>query len=139
MRTKFNQIIRNGFRIQLQNTLLGLTFKINISYFCKKKMSKTKISIVPTSNEAILKFEADRFLTNHNSFEFNNIDDAKHSPLAQQLFYLPFVKKQNESCHVGKDAMPQLLIMRQISYSTASGAGKDQTRHISDSDSAQQR
>lgn len=56
-------------------------------------MSKTKISIVPTSNETILKFEADRFLTNHNSFEFNNIDDAKHSPLAQQLFYLPFVKK----------------------------------------------
>ena len=56
-------------------------------------MSKTKISIVPTTNEAILKFEADRFLTNHNSFEFNNIDDAKHSPLAQQLFYLPFVKK----------------------------------------------
>lgn len=56
-------------------------------------MSKTKVSIVPTSNEAILKFEADRFLTNHNSFEFNNIDDAKDSPLAQQLFYLPFVKK----------------------------------------------
>ena len=56
-------------------------------------MSKTNISIVPTSNETILKFEADRFLTDHNSFEFNNIDDAKHSPLAQQLFYLPFVKK----------------------------------------------
>ncbi|WP_178987388.1 NifU family protein [Winogradskyella schleiferi] len=56
-------------------------------------MTHTKISIVPTSNETIIKFEADRFLTNHNSFEFNNIDDAKHSPLAQQLFYLPFVKK----------------------------------------------
>ena len=56
-------------------------------------MSKTKISIVSTSNDSIKKFEADRFLTNHNSFEFNNIDDAKHSPLAQQLFYLPFVKK----------------------------------------------
>lgn len=56
-------------------------------------MSKTNISIVPTSNEAIVKFEADRFLTNHNSFEFSNIDEAKHSPLAQQLFYLPFVKK----------------------------------------------
>lgn len=56
-------------------------------------MAHTKISIVPTSNDTILKFEADRFLTNHNSFEFNNIDDAKHSPLAQQLFYLPFVKK----------------------------------------------
>ncbi|MUU79224.1 NifU family protein [Winogradskyella endarachnes] len=56
-------------------------------------MPHTRISIIPTSNETILKFEADRFLTNHNSFEFNNIDDAKHSPLAQQLFYLPFVKK----------------------------------------------
>ncbi|APY08745.1 hypothetical protein BWZ20_10705 [Winogradskyella sp. J14-2] len=56
-------------------------------------MPNTKITIVPTSNEAIIKFEADRFLTNHNSFEFNNIDDAKDSPLAQQLFYLPFVKK----------------------------------------------
>ena len=56
-------------------------------------MTQTKISIVATSNDTILKFEADRFLTNHNSFEFNNIDDAKHSPLAQQLFYLPFVKK----------------------------------------------
>lgn len=56
-------------------------------------MSKTTISIIPTSNEAIMKFEADRFLTNHNSFEFNNIDDAKDSPLAQQLFHLPFVKK----------------------------------------------
>jgi len=56
-------------------------------------MSQIKISIIPTSNESILKFEADRFLTNHNSYEFNNIDEAKHSPLAQQLFYLPFVKK----------------------------------------------
>ena len=61
--------------------------------FANKKMSHTKITIIPTSNETILKFEADRFLTNHNSFEFNNIDEAKHSPLAQQLFYLPFVKK----------------------------------------------
>lgn len=56
-------------------------------------MSQTKISIVTTSNQSILKFEANRFLTNHNSFEFNNIDEAKDSPLAQQLFYLPFVKK----------------------------------------------
>ncbi|WP_411894315.1 NifU family protein [Winogradskyella sp. A2] len=56
-------------------------------------MPKTNISIHNTSNDTILKFEADRFLTNHNSFEFNNIDEAKNSPLAQQLFYLPFVKK----------------------------------------------
>jgi hypothetical protein len=25
--------------------------------------------------------------------EYSNIDEAKNSPLAQQLFYLPFVKK----------------------------------------------
>jgi Fe-S cluster biogenesis protein NfuA len=51
-----------------------------------------KISVVPTSNDAIVKFEAEKFLTNHNSYEFKNIDDAKPSPLAQQLFHLPFVK-----------------------------------------------
>ncbi len=52
-----------------------------------------KISIKETNNPTILKFEADSFLTNHESFEFNNIDEATASPLAQQLFYLPFVKK----------------------------------------------
>ena len=56
-------------------------------------MEKTTISIKKTSNPTILKFEADKFLTDHESFEFNNIDEAKTSPLAQQLFYLPFIKK----------------------------------------------
>ncbi|WP_027125708.1 NifU family protein [Gelidibacter mesophilus] len=56
-------------------------------------MEKTTISIQKTSNPTILKFEADKFLTNHESFEFRNIDEAKNSPLAQQLFYLPFIKK----------------------------------------------
>lgn len=56
-------------------------------------MEKTKISVKKTTNPTILKFEADKFLTNHESFEFNNIDEAKSSPLAQQLFYLPFIKK----------------------------------------------
>ena len=46
-----------------------------------------------TSNSSIVKFEVNQFITKHQSFEFNNIDDAKASPLAQQLFYLPFVKK----------------------------------------------
>lgn len=46
-----------------------------------------------TSNKAIVKFEVNQFITQHQSFEFNNIDEAKESPLAQQLFYLPFVKK----------------------------------------------
>ena len=56
-------------------------------------MEKITISIQTTSNPTILKFQADQFLTNHESFEFNNIDEAKASPLAQQLFYLPFIKK----------------------------------------------
>jgi len=65
------------------------------SYFCKKLivMNTIDVSIQETSNPAILKFEANTFLTQYESFEFNNVDDAKHSPLAQQLFYLPFVKK----------------------------------------------
>lgn len=56
-------------------------------------METTTISIQKTSNPSILKFEADKFLTNHESFEFDNIDEAKVSPLAQELFYLPFIKK----------------------------------------------
>ncbi|WP_416439851.1 NifU family protein [Leeuwenhoekiella sp. A16] len=55
-------------------------------------MSKFNISIEPTSNAAIKKFQANAFLVKHNSYEFKNIDEAKNSPLAQQLFYLPFVK-----------------------------------------------
>ena len=56
-------------------------------------MNTFKVSVQETSNNAIIKFEINAFITKHQSFEFNNIDDAKQSPLAQQLFYLPFVKK----------------------------------------------
>lgn len=52
----------------------------------------TKIIIKETQNPTILKFEFEDFLTKNESFEFKNIDEAKASPLAQQLFYLPFVK-----------------------------------------------
>lgn len=52
-----------------------------------------EIKIESTSNPSILKFEANYFLTQHTSYEFENIDQAKNSPLAQQLFYLPFVKR----------------------------------------------
>ena len=52
----------------------------------------TKISIKETQNPTILKFEFPDFITQNESFEFKNIDEAKASPLAQQLFYLPFVK-----------------------------------------------
>ncbi len=56
-------------------------------------MNTFKVSVQETSNNAIIKFEFNQFITKHQSFEFNNIDEAKLSPLAQQLFYLPFVKK----------------------------------------------
>ena len=52
----------------------------------------TKITIKSTQNPAIIKFEFPDFITQNESFEFKNIDEAKASPLAQQLFHLPFVK-----------------------------------------------
>ena len=55
-------------------------------------MKEYVITVVETNNPAILKFETNHFLTNGSNFEFSNIDDAKNSPLAQQLFYLPFIK-----------------------------------------------
>lgn len=56
-------------------------------------MSLHTITTQPTNNETILKFVSNQILINGGSYEFNNIDEAKNSPLAQQLFYLPFVKK----------------------------------------------
>ncbi len=50
------------------------------------------ITIKATQNPTILKFEFPDFITQNESFEYKNIDYAKNSPLAQQLFYLPFVK-----------------------------------------------
>jgi len=55
-------------------------------------MSTFNIKTSTTSNPNILKFTANQFLTNSKSYEFKNIDEAKESQLAQQLFYLPFVK-----------------------------------------------
>lgn len=54
-------------------------------------MSEVTISIQPTGNPEIIKLEASKILVK-GSYEFNNIDEAKNSPLAQQLFYLPFIK-----------------------------------------------
>jgi Fe-S cluster biogenesis protein NfuA len=50
------------------------------------------VNIIPTSDPSIVKFEVDYFLVKNQSFEFKNIDEAKNSVLAQQLFYLPFVR-----------------------------------------------
>ena len=51
-----------------------------------------KITIKETQNPTIIKFEFPDFITQNENFEFKNIDEAKNSPLAQKLFYLPFVK-----------------------------------------------
>lgn len=50
------------------------------------------ITVRETNNPAILKFEANRTLIGTGSYEYKNIDEAADSPLAQQLFYLPFIK-----------------------------------------------
>ena len=52
------------------------------------KVIATKI----TQNSAIVKFELDEIIVRNQNFEFKNIDETKNSPLAKQLFYLPFVK-----------------------------------------------
>ncbi len=55
-------------------------------------MKQFHINIQPTNRPTIVKFEANKFLTQHETFEFHNIEEAARSPLAQQLFHLPFVK-----------------------------------------------
>ncbi len=52
-----------------------------------------KVTIKTTQSPTILKFELDEFIGHNIQFEFANIDEAGLSPLAQQLFHLPFVKK----------------------------------------------
>ena len=64
----------------------------NLDYFCAKSIKMSKINIRETANPAILKFEFQDFIVPRGQYEFKNIDEAKSSPLAQQLFYLPFVK-----------------------------------------------
>lgn len=51
-----------------------------------------QITIKETQNPAIIKFEFQDFITKNQNYEFKNIDETKNSPLAQKLFYLPFVK-----------------------------------------------
>ena len=55
-------------------------------------MSKINIIVQLTNNDNIVKFVTKSFITQSKSYEFNNIDDAKESPIAQRLFHLPFVK-----------------------------------------------
>ena len=55
-------------------------------------MEKISLKIEPTNNNSVLKFTADTVLIS-GSYQFNNINEAKNSPLAEQLFHLPFVKR----------------------------------------------
>lgn len=55
-------------------------------------MSQFNIEISPTSNPQIIKFVANSFLTESSSHEFKNVEETATSPLAKELFYLPFVK-----------------------------------------------
>lgn len=50
------------------------------------------ITIRPTQNASIIKFEFSDFVAKSNNYEFKNIDETAKSPLAKTLFYLPFVK-----------------------------------------------
>lgn len=55
-------------------------------------MEKISLKIERTTVDTIIKFSANTILTNGN-YQFNNIDEAKKAPLAQQLFHLPFIKR----------------------------------------------
>lgn len=55
-------------------------------------MKEYSITVVKTNNPNILKFETNHLLVHRKNYEYKNIDEAKNSPLAQQLFYLPFIK-----------------------------------------------
>ncbi len=55
-------------------------------------MKEYSITVVKTNNPNILKFETNHLLVNRKNYEYKNIDEAQNSPLAQQLFHLPFIK-----------------------------------------------
>ena len=55
-------------------------------------MKEYSITVVKTNNPTILKFETNHLLVKRKNYEYKNIDDAQNSPLAQQLFHLPFIK-----------------------------------------------
>ena len=55
----------------------------------------TTYTVTPsqTQDQTIARFELSPALEIVQASKYNNIDEAKNSPLAQELFYLPFVKK----------------------------------------------
>ncbi len=55
-------------------------------------MKTISFQIEETKTDTIIKLTANTILTS-GSHQFNNIDEAKNAPLAQQLFHLPFIKR----------------------------------------------
>ena len=70
------------------------SYPLEILYFCGKysSMKEYVITLQETNNPRILKFEANHPLVEKGPYEYENIDAAGNSPLARQLFYLPFIK-----------------------------------------------
>ncbi len=56
-------------------------------------MSTHKITIETTNNPNVVKFTSNQLLTKGGSYQYNNVDETKESPLSKQLFHLPFVSK----------------------------------------------
>lgn len=60
-------------------------------------METTKVPITiyaeSTPNPAVMKFVANKMLIEGEALEFRNIEEARPSPLAYQLFHFPFVKE----------------------------------------------
>lgn len=74
--TQIYRFTRIGFRNFAKNCLMG----------------SATVTVEATSQPTIVKFVCSTFLTQSESFEFANIDEAGRSPLAKELFFLPFVK-----------------------------------------------
>jgi Fe-S cluster biogenesis protein NfuA len=74
-------------------------------------MQNYTVEIKTTNKPSILKFEFNEFLTKQKGYEYHNIEDAMKSPIASQLFYLPFVKTVNivEWADVQDEVSEQLL------------------------------
>jgi len=68
------------------------SFSIFAVLILGRKMKTITVTAQTTKNPSILKFAHSGQITN-GSYEYNNIDDAKNSTFAQELFHLPFVKK----------------------------------------------
>lgn len=56
------------------------------------KKTPTTVYVESTPNPAVMKFITNRLLV-ENSVEFKHVSEARHSPLAKELFSFPFVKE----------------------------------------------